>query len=1059
MGAILAKGRQWARRAVMLFLLTLAAPAWVGSAQAGCSSYLGKAFLNEYYFGPSSPPGNFLEVYSRDKSVDTAAWQGWTIDVYGSSGSATTYTLNTSTATECVFGSRRFITYNVSDLPQGKAFVVLKDAAGQEVDVVVFDNTNPPDPYDSTPWFTPSCTTLKNALDAQKALLGIDPSQPNMYLVSNYSNKDLARTPDGGNWSITGLTGANTTYTQCKSNDPIAIGKTVSNSSPAPGQTVNFTVSIYNNTTKSIIGITALDLLPTGLTCGTATPTTGTYSCVTGTWIVPSLASQTGATLTIPATVTATSGTTITNTATVIAPVYVPPPTDSASLTVASGFNHIRLLHNGTGLTCQPSVVTVKACMDANCTSLYPGSVTLTLAPTGWLGGDSITFSGGQTATSLSQTTPSTVTLGTSGISPAPLASPATRCFVGATESCSLIFSDAGFLFDVPDHASCSDQSVVIQAVKKSDSAVKCVPAFQNVTKQVRFWSTYGDPATGTLPVKVNGASIAAASPGTAVSVSFDANAQSTLTVNYADVGQMQLNASYTGSMAGGDPGVNAMGSDLFVAKPAAFVLSGIKRTSDSVANPAAADATGTAFIRAGDPFTVTAEARNACGNATPNFGKESTAEGVKLAPGLVSGLGLTNNPAIGFTAGFGAFSGGSATGTDFSWGEVGIITLTPTIKDGDYLGAGDVSGTTSGNVGRFIPHHFALISPAVTNRSSLSCSPASNYTYMGENLGVAFTLQAQNASNGATQNYRSDSSPAKDFAKLDGATASKWTAYGTADSLGLWGIGTMTAPYAACKAVFAAASPYNTTYSTGAPGCPTSPPSPIAQSPVSPRIALAASPAPSGSWVAGSGTFGASLTVGRAAVADGPYQVSLGAAPQDKDGVTLLSSALDLDADNSGGSERKLLGQAELRYGRLHLSNAYGSELLALPVPLEAQYRTNAGFYTRNLDDSCTTIPASSIALGSYTQNLAACETQISLSGALTGGRANLTLTKPGGGNNGSVLLTLNAGDAAVGNTCTSAAETLVTAANMLWFGANPAARATFGIYKTPIIYFRENF
>jgi MSHA biogenesis protein MshQ len=152
----------------------------------------------------------------------------------------------------------------------------------------------------------------------------------------------------------------------------------------------------------------------------------------------------------------------------------------------------------------------------------------------------------------------------------------------------------------------------------------------------------------------------------------------------------------------------------------------------------------------------------------------------------------------------------------------------------------------------------------------------------------------------------------------------------------------------------------------------------------------------------------------------------------------------------------------ASLRYGNLKLSNAYGSELLDLPVAVEAQY-WNGSYYTANTADSCTAFPASSIIMGNYLQNLNACETHFSSAGslAMSGGviTPDLKLTAPGSGNTGSVDLTLNIGSIASGNTCTTATGIPATAANKLWFGTNPTARATFGIYKgnSKFIYIRE--
>ncbi len=165
-------------------------------------------------------------------------------------------------------------------------------------------------------------------------------------------------------------------------------------------------------------------------------------------------------------------------------------------------------------------------------------------------------------------------------------------------------------------------------------------------------------------------------------------------------------------------------------------------------------------------------------------------------------------------------------------------------------------------------------------------------------------------------------------------------------------------------------------------------------------------------------------------------------------------------DTDNISSS-LATEGTANIRSGLLRLQNVYGSELLALPVPVEAKY-WNGTSYIRNQQDSCTILPASSISMVNYRNNLAACETQLgysSGSSTLTNGVSKkLRLTNPGSGNNGTVDLTLNLTSAS-GSTCNSATAITATSANIPWFGANPTSRATFGIYKTPIIYFRENF
>jgi MSHA biogenesis protein MshQ len=101
--------------------------------------------------------------------------------------------------------------------------------------------------------------------------------------------------------------------------------------------------------------------------------------------------------------------------------------------------------------------------------------------------------------------------------------------------------------------------------------------------------------------------------------------------------------------------------------------------------------------------------------------------------------------------------------------------------------------------------------------------------------------------------------------------------------------------------------------------------------------------------------------------------------------------------------------------------------------------------------------IPAASIAMGNYKNNLAACETALSGAGTMSAGKVSATLSKPGSGNNGSVDLSINLTSAA-GNTCTPA-STPAAAAGLPWFGTNASARATFGLNKIPVIYTRENF
>ena len=187
----------------------------------------------------------------------------------------------------------------------------------------------------------------------------------------------------------------------------------------------------------------------------------------------------------------------------------------------------------------------------------------------------------------------------------------------------------------------------------------------------------------------------------------------------------------------------------------------------------------------AGKPFSVTVTALDALGNATPNFGREASPEGVTLAASLVAPAGGVA-PALSNASAFGSFSGGAATGSTFAFNEVGIIRLSPSLADGDYLGAGSVAGTTSANVGRFVPHHFDLSVVA-------ACGA---FSYAGQPFSVGLTARNGALSNDATQNYSGASGFARAVTLAD------------APALGLGSLGGASVVAASFVSGLASASP-----------------------------------------------------------------------------------------------------------------------------------------------------------------------------------------------------------------------------------------------------------
>jgi MSHA biogenesis protein MshQ len=246
-----------------------------------CSSWMDKAWLNEYYYGQNP----YLEIYSKD-SAFPSAWQQWKISVYSRQDQLMIpkVVLTNSTAFACTKqGSKTWVTHDVTDngLDGTVGLVVLEDAAGKYVDAFAFDNTVPPQSWTSnTVNFFPTlasssdgCPALANRLSTQAGQI----SNTNRYLSNmlnwpSQGNKDYARQPDGGPisktnalgnyWYLTSETGSNTTYTTCTTNNA-NLTKTSDVYSAPPGGTVKFALSIANASNSALTGVTVLDTLPT----------------------------------------------------------------------------------------------------------------------------------------------------------------------------------------------------------------------------------------------------------------------------------------------------------------------------------------------------------------------------------------------------------------------------------------------------------------------------------------------------------------------------------------------------------------------------------------------------------------------------------------------------------------------------------------------------------------------------------------------------------------------------------------------------------------------------
>lgn len=98
----------------------------------------------------------------------------------------------------------------------------------------------------------------------------------------------------------------------------LALVKTVDEPTPGEGDTVAYTVVVTNHGPDTATNVDVTDLLPSGVTYVSDTPTQGSYNSGSGVWTVGSVANAAADTLTITATVDAgTATSTIVNTAAV----------------------------------------------------------------------------------------------------------------------------------------------------------------------------------------------------------------------------------------------------------------------------------------------------------------------------------------------------------------------------------------------------------------------------------------------------------------------------------------------------------------------------------------------------------------------------------------------------------------------------------------------------------------------------------------------------------------------------------------------------------------------
>jgi len=661
-----------------------------------------------------------------------------------------------------------------------------------------------------------------------------------------------------------------------------------------------------------------------------------------------------------------------------------------------SGPHHLEIQSSGSGLTCAASTLTIRACADAACATLYTGGVSGTLSATGtptvnWDGTTGGATGAGFVIPSGSSSVTKNVQVATAGSvvfgigAPTPAPTSTTTCNFGSP-SCTFTAQTAGFIFSntatgnayaFPAQVSgIASAGLFLRALQTSTSnPAVCTPAIIGQTTPVNLGYACNNPSTcqpGSLAT-VNATAIAPA--GTAVNLTFDANGSAPVTLRYDDVGQITYNASKTVTPFGGSTPVTLTGSsNAVVVAPHHFDFSNV------TAGP----------IKAGTNFSATVTAYNglATPTATPNFGKEATPEQVTIDRVRYKPTGAGTSDGL-FSGSLGAFNLGTATANNLNWSEVGIIDLSATLASGSYLASGlTATGTTGatgaigsdGSVVRFIPDHFETV-VALTAGVPMPCPvglicPAQYNGFVYSGQGVPLTITAKNglSTPTTTVNYNYSATASESFSKavtLNAVAAVGGSAIGT------------TAPGGLASAVAVPASSFSAGTTT---------------TPVFPVFTFAAIPT----------------------VPTDAYWRAF-----DSDSVSSLRST----------PSSSIEGGVKVVSGRLNIVNAYGSELLTLPMNVKAQYYNGSSWATSTTDSLSTpggTVSAAAVTGATLCTGLGFAATPA----AVASGIGSFTLTKPSNGR--------------------CSADITLTAPSYL---PSVSARATFGIYKSPLIYRRENY
>ena len=598
--------------------------------------------------------------------------------------------------------------------------------------------------------------------------------------------------------------------------------------------------------------------------------------------------------------------------------------------------DHYRFeLADDQGSSCAAKPLTIKACADPNCDTLFSQPASLSLVPASnaqqsWYPGDDVNFVG-QQQLYLDRLSQGNLSLGTHDEIPgAPL-----LCFIGGNQvglnDCKVKFSEDGLVFKNLD---AGNQTIPVQlSAKPSDTGYQAATlaleacgnsdAAKNQTLSVNLNYQCSNGAAGCSQALQfsQGVDHALSQTSQSFDLTFDNKAQAQFVLTYPDAGKVSLKASMelvVNPQTGATRTFSGTSNE-FVVRPLGL---DVQLPNDPASIKYAADASDSLYRLTGQPFTLSAQAvgwqaaddRDNDGQPDDfstlhnnpkarHFAQDPLALSAALQLPVGGVSGTLSHAQLNFNN-QGLASGG------VSYDQVGIIGIRAGLEDGDYYGSGDVNGGVN-NVGRFAPSQFVVENASVAQ----ACTQGSGFTYLGEPVGgIYFALQARNHKGEVMQNYRAGFDKAQPRLLLENQDSSHYRPGNDFIARVSSNISTVWPQNAANAGTLSANN--------------------------------------------------ASLMLARATMPDGPFsamQLHLmldareGASFFIDQGGILLPGHEDANSQSACSNCGVILNTLALRfrYGRLWLDNSFGSESEPLLVPMQAQY-WNANHWALNELDSC---------------------------------------------------------------------------------------------------------